>query len=74
MCWRNLRVNFSPAHIDDHIPVPSFICVEMYGYIWMTLDMLHFVCVRLAKDQKRVLIPDKPDGSRLRNEVRSNGG
>ena len=53
----------------------------------MTLDVLSFVRVWLAKDKKRVIVPDKPDGpdlhrslpkggmrrAGLRRKVRSNG-
>src|ERR1043165_720492 len=54
--------------------IAGFIGVEVQRNVWFLLDVRDFMRFRLAKNQKRVLLPNKPDRSRLRCEFGINRG
>ena len=62
----NAGINHCLANVNDHILIACFIGVEMYGDAGVLFDVPDFVRLRLAEDQKRIVIPDEPDRPGLR--------
>jgi hypothetical protein len=49
--------------------ITGFVCIEMQRDIWMLDDVFDFVRIRFAKDQNRIIFPDKPNRTWLRSQI-----
>lgn len=54
---------------DNDILVATFVRIEVQGDLWILLDMGYFVGVWFAKDQKGIVLPNKPNRAWLGNQV-----
>src|SRR5215217_8144084 len=73
MCGRTVGIDQGFTGEHHHVPVAGFIGVEMQGYARMSLDMFDLMGIGFAEDQKGVSLPNEPDGTWLRNEIRIYG-
>lgn len=69
MCGRTILIEERFTCKYDHVFVAGLIRVEVQRDPGILFDMSHLMRVWFAEDQKRILFPNKPDGTWLRCEI-----